>query len=483
MDIILVTENKQIWKGIVDDYEIVTPTEYLQGARFISPDYRVVNLSKNYNYQSAGYYVSLLAQARGHKVYPSIMTVLDSKNTEIISRLNDAIAENIDGLLKPIKSDHFEISVYFGQNMASRYAGLCHQLYCEFPHPLFRVYMEKKAHWKITKVRVLTINNIQESHYDFIKEALKRYCGKRYQRGSSRKKYYYDVAILHNENEEKPPSNPEALKKFIKAGDEVGLRVELITKEDFKILGEYDGLFIRETTAVNHHTYRFARRAVSEKMFAIDDPESILKCSNKVYMAEYLQSQNIDGPRTTILNRDNYLQFSKEPSFPCVLKKPDGAFSMGVKKVSSQDEYMAIVDDYFKDSDLLIAQEFMPSDYDWRIGVLGNQVIYACRYYMAEGHWQIINWDTNQDGDSDSVPVSDIPPIVKKTALKATRGIGNGLYGVDIKMVNGKAYVIEINDNPNIDAGVEDVVLGDKLYLQIMNFFLSNLNKMHGHEK
>jgi glutathione synthase/RimK-type ligase-like ATP-grasp enzyme len=62
-----------------------------------------------------------------------------------------------------------------------------------------------------------------------------------------------------------------------------------------------------------------------------------------------------------------------------------------------------------------------------------------------------------------------------KTALKATTLIGKGLYGVDMKEVDGKFYVIEINDNPNIDAGTEDKVLKDKLYDIIMQVFLDKI--------
>ena len=38
-------------------------------------------------------------------------------------------------------------------------------------------------------------------------------------------------------------------------------------------------------------------------------------------------------------------------------------------------------------------------------------------------------------------------------------------------MVNGKCYVIEVNDNPSIDSGYEDAVLKDGLYLKIMQVF------------
>ena len=36
-----------------------------------------------------------------------------------------------------------------------------------------------------------------------------------------------------------------------------------------------------------------------------------------------------------------------------------------------------------------------------------------------------------------------------------------GLFGVDLKEVDGKACLIEVNECPNIDHGVEDQVLGD----------------------
>jgi glutathione synthase/RimK-type ligase-like ATP-grasp enzyme len=62
-----------------------------------------------------------------------------------------------------------------------------------------------------------------------------------------------------------------------------------------------------------------------------------------------------------------------------------------------------------------------------------------------------------------------------KTALKATSLIGKSLYGVDMKEVDGKFYVIEINDNPNIDSGVEDKILKDKLYATIMEVFLNKI--------
>jgi glutathione synthase/RimK-type ligase-like ATP-grasp enzyme len=120
----------------------------------------------------------------------------------------------------------------------------------------------------------------------------------------------------------------------------------------------------------------------------------------------------------------------------------------------------------------------MPSEFDWRIGVLDQTPLFACKYYMAKDHWQIYNWKSEskfKGGNSDTVDISEVPEIVVKTALKAAALIGDGLYGVDLKMVKGEVYVIEINDNPNIDADVEDTVLKDKLYDKIIRSLLNRI--------
>jgi len=42
---------------------------------------------------------------------------------------------------------------------------------------------------------------------------------------------------------------------------------------------------------------------------------------------------------------------------------------------------------------------------------------------------------------------------------------------IDIKEAGGRCFVMEVNDNPNIDAGNEDAVEGDALYREILGVF------------
>jgi len=129
---------------------------------------------------------------------------------------------------------------------------------------------------------------------------------------------------------------------------------------------------------------------------------------------------------------------------------------------------MQLTDTMLEASDLVIGQEYVPTGFDWRVGVLEGEPLFVCKYFMARGHWQIYNWASRRRSDVwgqyETIAVEDAPPLVVRTAVKAARLMGDGLYGVDLKEIDGKPMVIEINDNPSIEAGVEDKVLGVALY-------------------
>mgnify|MGYP002619781822 CR=1 FL=1 len=276
-----------------------------------------------------------------------------------------------------------------------------------------------------------------------------------------------------------------SLRNFIRVGKSMGISVELITRKDYATLAEYDALFIRETTAISNHTYRFAKKAESEGMVVIDDPTSIMRCTNKVYLADLLQKNRIPAPKTRILQRKDLKHLDElvaELGLPMVLKIPDGSFSRGVVKVSKASELLTAASELLKKSDLILAQEFLYTEYDWRIGVLNKKPIFACQYFMSKGHWQIYEHGPGGEvgsGGFKTFPTMEVPPQVIKTAVKAASLIGDGLYGVDLKQNGNGCYVIEVNDNPNIDSGVEDQYLKDELYRVVLEEFVRRLELRH----
>ena len=61
------------------------------------------------------------------------------------------------------------------------------------------------------------------------------------------------MAILLNPEEKLPPSDPPQ-SKFIHAGKNLGINVEIIHPTDFMRIPGVRWLFIRETTSIDHHT-------------------------------------------------------------------------------------------------------------------------------------------------------------------------------------------------------------------------------------
>ena len=470
---IIVVNNPKNWKFHIPEAEIISAKDYLTQHDFTKEkSLRVFNLCRDYSYQSKGYYVSLLAEARGHKVIPNVKNIRDFKAPAVVKIVSDDIDELIQKSLRHLTGTEFVLSIYFGQNVSPQYLELSQELYRIFQAPLLRAKFIFKQKWFIQSIRPICVDEIPETHKEMVDKFAQEYFEKTRFVSAKSEEYLYDLGILINPDEKEPPSNKQAIHNFIEAAQETGFRVELITKKDYHRVGEFDAIFIRETTNVNHHTYAFARRAQSEGIAVIDDPDSILRCSNKVYLQELMDVGKIPAPKTIIAHSENRHTLAKELGFPMVIKAPDSSFSLGVKKVADKAEMEQVLDEMFEKSDLLIAQEYTPTEFDWRVGILDGRPIYACKYYMAKDHWQIYNWNSaDKDeicGMFDTVPIEMVPHGIVKTALRVASMIGNGLYGVDLKEVNGKPMVIEVNDNPSIDAGIEDQVAKKKLYLSIM---------------
>jgi len=480
---LIILNNPDHWTFDIEEVEVISAKAYLTDSRYASmKNARVFNLCRSYRYQSVGYYVSLLAAARDHRAIPSVTTMQDFRSQTIVRTIAEDIDDLIQKTFSKVTDKEVSLHIYFGQTVLPEHRFIGRALYNLFQAPLLKVTFVANKKWLVQQIPPISLDQIPETDKQHICEFARNYFSRKRFRDTRIQQYAYDLAILVNPSEDKSaPSCKKALKKFAEAADKLNVYTEFITKEDYSRLTEFDALFIRETTSVNHHTYRFSRKAHAEGLVVIDDPWSIMRCANKVYLAERLALAKIPAPRTIILQKDA-LKSSPESlgiTFPCVLKQPDSAFSKGVVKAADEAEFREKLTSLFEKSDLIIAQEFMQSDFDWRVGILDRKPLYVCKYYMARGHWQICNWagnESNRFGGFETMKVEDAPPAVVQTALKAANLIGDGLYGVDLKEVNGKVVVIEVNDNPSIDQGVEDLILKDELYLTVIRSIISRID-------
>lgn len=484
-NVLILLDHLSIWKPYYPTESIITASDYLNQESKDDPNL-VINLCSDISYNSEGYYCSLLATARGHRVIPS---------PEILNKLESGAGIRMDSSLhklchswiekQKITDDIWYLNVFFGTCTEVGLEKIARFVFDNYPYPILRVAFNTKIRNQLEAITPLRLADLTDEEQNHFAEALNRFSKKVWRNPRTKKVPRYDLAIFYDPNEAFPPSNKKALAKFIDIAKKMNINAELITEQDIVRLMEFDGLFIRQTTALNHITFQVAQKAKQADMVVIDDPLSIIRCTNKVFLNELLEREGISAPKSTLIFKSNITSFDEVANLlgnPFIVKIPDGSFSHGVKKIKSQEDYDDILTDFFLRSAIVLAQEYLPTDFDWRIGILNGEPLYACKYFMAKGHWQIYyhqNSGKSRSGMAEAIPIYKVPKAILRTAIKATSLIGKGLYGVDLKMINDKAVIIEINDNPSIDHGIEDAILGDELYYRIINYFVQSLENKH----
>jgi glutathione synthase/RimK-type ligase-like ATP-grasp enzyme len=258
-------------------------------------------------------------------------------------------------------------------------------------------------------------------------------------------------------------SSSEQLTALIKCRDvaeSMGHTVEFIFPVDIKKIPRLDALFIRANTDPMNTTYVAARMASLYGIPVIDDPRSIRICADKINMYMHLLKNGVSIPRTKFYRRkdlsaEGAKELLEELGSPLVLKEPSTSFSVRVELAWTVPDLMKTARRFFRLSDWIVAQEYIESRFDWRIGVLRGELLYACRYIIPSETFKI---QASVNGhivycDVESVPAEQVPPQVIDLGIRAGNAMGRGLYGVDIKESDGHLYVIEVNDNPSLEGG------------------------------
>jgi glutathione synthase/RimK-type ligase-like ATP-grasp enzyme len=251
--------------------------------------------------------------------------------------------------------------------------------------------------------------------------------------------------------------------RFRDVAESMGHSIEFIFPIDIKKIPKLDALFIRARTDPMNSSYTAAVVADLHGKPVIDDPRSIQVCSDKVNMYHHLMKAGVSIPETRFLSKKDITEGTIETLFremgnPLVLKEPSTSFSVRVEKVEDTASFTRVAKRFMKLSDWVVVERFIESTFDWRIGVLDGEPLYACKYILPTESFKI---QASVDGQLvyctvESIPRGSVPPEVMRTGLEAAKAIGQGLYGVDIKETDDGIFVIEVNDNPSLEGGEDD---------------------------
>jgi len=443
---------------------------------------KVLNLARDTSYQARGYYVSLLAEARGEKVLPSVETILALQRRSgyalAVPDLEEALNKTARRLAEP-PTGILRLRIFLGRPSDPRFKRLALLVFDWFRAPLLELTIQTGAWWRIKRLRLLSLGDLAAEERPALDAAIARYLGRRWLEPKTRTEPRFTLAVLFDPKDPMPPSDVATLERFARIAEGMGLGIDLIGKGDLARLAAYDALWIRETTNIDHHTYRFAQRAEQEGMPVIDDPRSIMRCTNKVYLAELLAAHGLPQPPTRIIAGKRDIEpAALALGYPLVLKIPDGSFSRGVKKADDRASLERLAAEMLERSDLILAQAFMPTTFDWRVGGLDRQPLFVSQYHMAKKHWQIVRHDPSgrsTEGRFTTLRLGDAPAAVLEIGVKAAGLMGSGLYGVDLKETPAGIVVIEVNDNPDLNHGVEDQAEKDQVWRRLVGWFLDRL--------
>lgn len=480
---------------------LVTADRYLAGVEGLGRGDTVVNLCRSYRYRSKGYYVSLIADARGQQALPTaeglqglsepfgVLRVLHEAGVPAVEaaelrgrrRAGPISPRNASGessltATAPVEA---QMLAYFGRCSDPRGRAAAQAIYQEWPVPVVRLHLVQDGpEWLVSRVAAVSLPQLTaEERIPLIEALSDERALQRRGAPTPRKAKRASIAVLYDREDRYSPSTPETIDRLERVATRLNVHVHRIGLDDLDRLGDYDALLIRTLTGVREPAFQFALRAEMLDMPVIDDPQSIIRCSNKVFLEELLRRESIPTPRTLVVTSHTLWSEVENLRLPVVVKLPDGSFSAAVHRCASKQEYEQVTAEMFRRSPLLIAQEYLPTDFDWRVSVLDGRVLFAARYFMARGHWQIRAEQGGREryGRVQAVKREEIPGAVRDLALRAARLIGSGFYGVDIKETESGPVVIEVNDNPNLDIGYEDGADGVLVYEDLIEYFVRRI--------
>src|ERR1700746_2445356 len=224
---------------------------------------KLVNLARSYAYQSKGYYASLLAEARGHRVVPTVETMLELREQKLYEH---ALPELEDELNRCARRADFQpdgelkLLVCFGIARDQRFESFGRLLFDWFRCPALEVIVEPGEWLSIERIRPRNINRLANGEGVFLRESLHQHTRREWRDPKARTVSQYAPAILYDPNEKMAPSSPSSIKHFARIAEKLSVDVEPITRRQLAELAEFDGLFLRETTSIDNPTYRFSRR-------------------------------------------------------------------------------------------------------------------------------------------------------------------------------------------------------------------------------
>ena len=191
----------------------------------------------------------------------------------------------------------------------------------------------------------------------------------------------------------------------------------------------------------------------------VNSRRTIEVCSDKYRTYLNLRNADLDQPKTVLIPNKDASEDALEKlgrKFPLILKTTTGSKGVGVIFIESERSYNATIQLLYKiDEDVeLLIQEYIKTDGDVRVLILGKTILGAMKRHIIEGDFRS---NYSQGGKISKYTLSELE---KEKVLLAAKKIKGKYVGVDFIPSKEGPKIIEVNHSPGSE-GIEKATGGN----------------------
>jgi len=220
------------------------------------------------------------------------------------------------------------------------------------------------------------------------------------------------------------------------------------------------GLVYFRTSTVYGHAYvsaTIAQYLEDRNVDFIDHAVNLCPDPAKLYQYIKLVDNNIAIPKTIFMlptkMAQAYERLVAELGLPFILKDTKGSRGNNNFLIETKLEFNRYVHQANDLGVWLIAQQYIPNDFDYRLLVLGGQIALAIKRIRADNLTHLNNY--SQGGRAEVIDMEELPSSFLNNAVASTKLLRLQVAGVDI--IQDKKtklwYCLEVNQAPQVYSG------------------------------
>ena len=210
----------------------------------------------------------------------------------------------------------------------------------------------------------------------------------------------------------------------------------------------------------------------------VNSRETVELSADKYRTYVKLQDFGLTQPKTVLIpNEDTWEQAleSLDSKFPIIMKTLEGSKGVGVLFIESERQIESLVQLLYNQNenvDLLI-QEYIKTDGDVRVIVLGGKIIASMKRELVEGDFRS---NVSQGAKVKEYPLTELEVEECLLAAKAIDGSWTAVDFIPSKNPKKKSpYILEVNHSPGTE-GIEKAT-GKNIVKEVIDFYSNSDNR------